>query len=93
MIGECTCPERRNLFGVNYSLTNYAEATKLIIAKATQHHSYGVSALAVHGLIESYNKPALKEKVNKIDLIVPDGQPVRWALNNFFSAKLNELPY
>lgn len=93
LTGQLISPQKRNLFGVNYSLTNYAEATKLIIAKATQHCSYGVSALAVHGLIECYNKPGLKAKVNKIDLIVPDGQPVRWALNKIFKAKLEDRVY
>lgn len=86
-------PCQKHLFGVRYSLTSYEEATRIIITNAANHISFGVSALAVHGLIECYNKPALKTKVNKIDLIVPDGQPVRWALNNFFKAKLKDRVY
>lgn len=86
-------PRKRNLFGVNYSLTNYKEATEIIIANAINHNSFGVSALAVHGLIECHNKPDLKAKVNRIDLIVPDGQPVRWALNSFFKANLKDRVY
>jgi N-acetylglucosaminyldiphosphoundecaprenol N-acetyl-beta-D-mannosaminyltransferase len=85
--------KKRNLFGVNYSLTNYAEATAIIIESALHNRSFGVSALAVHGLIECYNNPHLNSKVNKIDLIVPDGQPVRWALNSFFKAKLKDRVY
>ncbi|HWI91656.1 MAG TPA: WecB/TagA/CpsF family glycosyltransferase [Flavisolibacter sp.] len=85
--------QKRNLFGINYSLTNYKLSTKLIIKNAVRHNSFGVSALAVHGLIECYNRPQLKTKVNEIDLIVPDGQPVRWALNNFFRAKLKDRVY
>lgn len=88
-----TFPEKRNLFGINYSLTNYKSATKIIIENALKRNSIGVSALAVHGLIECYNLPELKTKVNKIDLIVPDGQPVRWALNSFFNAKLKDRVY
>lgn len=84
---------KRNLFGVYYSITNYAEAAQTIIENAVKRNSFGASALAVHGLIECYNKPELEAKVNKIDLIVPDGQPVRWALNSFFGAKLKDRVY
>lgn len=86
-------PLKRNLFGVHYSITNYAEAAKIIIGNAVNRNSFGISALAVHGLIECYNKLELKTKVNKIDLVVPDGQPVRWALNNFFKANLKDRVY
>lgn len=52
-----------------------------------------VSALAVHGLVEAYNNPVLRQKVNNIDLVVPDGQPIRWALNFFFNARLKDRVY
>jgi exopolysaccharide biosynthesis WecB/TagA/CpsF family protein len=86
-------PGKKDLFGIHYSLTNYEEATRIIIANAVLKKSFGVSALAVHGLIECYKQPQLKAKVNKIDLIVPDGQPVRWALNHFFKAGLKDRVY
>lgn len=85
--------KKKNLFGVNYSIINYEKATEVIIKNAIARNSFGVSALAVHGLIECYNRPTLRVKVNKIDLIVPDGQPIRWALNSFFKAKLNDRVY
>jgi N-acetylglucosaminyldiphosphoundecaprenol N-acetyl-beta-D-mannosaminyltransferase len=72
---------KKQLFNVGYTITDYAEATDIIIENAQNKNSFGVSALAVHGLIESYKDKALREKVNKIDMVVPDGQPVRWALN------------
>src|SRR5271156_2069402 len=79
-----------DIFGINYSITDYDNASDDIIENAISRTSYGVSALAVHGLMESYNNPALKEKVNKLDLIVPDGQPVRWAINSFYNAGLKD---
>lgn len=96
-----------SLFGIRYCATDYAEATALIIRKAMQpdtpfHHQsdysgsapgFAVSALAVHGLIEGYNDPVLKQKINTIDLVVPDGQPIRWALNYFFKAGLQDRVY
>jgi exopolysaccharide biosynthesis WecB/TagA/CpsF family protein len=43
--------------------------------------------------MECVNNPALKEKVNRIDMVVPDGQPVRWALNSFFQTNLSDRVY
>lgn len=81
------------LFGIRYCITDYNEATALIIAKAKASERLAVSALAVHGLIESYNDAALKALVNTIELVVPDGQPVRWALNYFHKAGLKDRVY
>lgn len=85
--------QTRNLFGVNYTLTNYVEAAGIIVDYGMKHHSFGVSALAVHGLIECYRNRDLLEKVNRIQLVVPDGQPVKWALNFFYHAKLKDRVY
>jgi exopolysaccharide biosynthesis WecB/TagA/CpsF family protein len=73
--------------------TNYFEATKEIIKNAVLHKSFAVSALAVHGLITAYNDKMFRELVNKIDLVVPDGQPVRWVLNSFYKVKLKDRVY
>ena len=77
-ITEC---EKKPLFQIAYSITDYEKATQIIIENAKLRNSYGVSALAVHGLIECYNHKNLREQVNQLDMVVPDGQPVRWALN------------
>ncbi len=84
---------KATIFGVNYTPTDYEEASDKIIDHAARHHSFGVSALAVHGLIECYNAPLLRDKVNKIDLVVPDGQPVRWMMNHFYHLQLKDRVY
>jgi N-acetylglucosaminyldiphosphoundecaprenol N-acetyl-beta-D-mannosaminyltransferase len=81
------------LFHVGYSITDYEGATSVIIQNAIKRNSFGVSALAVHGLIESYKDKVLRDKVNKIDMVVPDGQPVRWALNAIHNANLKDRVY
>lgn len=81
------------LFGIIYTATDYEEASVAIVEAARAHKSYGVSALAVHGLITAYNDGPLKDLVNRIDLVVPDGQPVRWALNAFHRAGLKDRVY
>ena len=82
-----------NVFGISYSVTDYAQAADEIVQHAEARHSFGVSALAVHGLIEGYKNPLLKEKIEKIDLVVPDGQPVKWAMNFFYNTRLAERVY
>src|SRR5215210_293752 len=81
---------KKQLFSVNYSITNYIEASDIIIEKAISSKSFGVTALAVHGLIESVKSKPLTHLINRLDMVVPDGQPVRWALNSFYKVKLKD---
>lgn len=81
---------RISIFGIHYTATDYQEAAECIIEQAAQNKSYGVSALAVHGLITAYQNEPFKELVNKIDLVVPDGQPVRWAINSFYKTGMKD---
>ena len=93
MIAKLTTPPKRDLFSVHYSLVDYHSASDIIIDHAVAHDSYGVSALAVHGLVESIHDPELNRQVNSIDMVVPDGQPIRWALNYFHKANLKDRVY
>ena len=52
-----------------------------------------VSALAVHGLMTGASDIEQKYRLNHFDLLVPDGQPVRWALNTLLHAGLKERVY
>lgn len=81
---------KRQLFSVQYTITDYEKASEVIIQKAIQRESFGVSALAVHGLVESIWDEHLKECLSKIDMVVPDGQPVRWALNSFYQVGMKD---
>jgi N-acetylglucosaminyldiphosphoundecaprenol N-acetyl-beta-D-mannosaminyltransferase len=85
--------EKRDLFGINYAVVDYESASDIIIAHAVQHRSFGVSALAVHGLVTAVRNKAIGERVKKIDMVVPDGQPVRWALNSFHKLGLKDRVY
>lgn len=81
------------LFVPNYADVDYQKATDIIIEQAEARKSFGVSALAVHGLMESVGNNVLGENINKIDLIVPDGQPVKWALNSFYKLGMKDRVY
>ncbi|MBC7797123.1 MAG: WecB/TagA/CpsF family glycosyltransferase [Pyrinomonadaceae bacterium] len=52
-----------------------------------------MSALAVHGVMTGATDAEHRYRLNKLDLIVPDGQPVRWALNWLHGAKLTDRVY
>ncbi len=84
-----------DLFGIRLVATTYEELTTIVfdsISKTESPHA-GIAALAVHGLMEGYNSPSLKNQLNSLDWVVPDGQPVRWALNYFHKADLKKRVY
>lgn len=85
--------EKHQLFLPQYANVDYDSASDIIIENAELRNSFGVSALAVHGLMESVNNTALAKVINQIDLIVPDGQPVRWALNSFYNLGMKDRVY
>jgi exopolysaccharide biosynthesis WecB/TagA/CpsF family protein len=85
--------EKRSLFGIEYAIVDYEQASDVILEQAVKRNSFGVSALAVHGLITAVRDKRIGKCVEKIDLVVPDGQPVRWALNNFYKVGLKDRVY
>ncbi|MCX6582749.1 MAG: WecB/TagA/CpsF family glycosyltransferase [Candidatus Aminicenantes bacterium] len=85
--------EKRNLFGIEYAIVDYESVSDIIIEKAANHKSFGVSALAVHGLVTSVKDKTVGDRVKKIDMVVPDGQPVRWALNSFHKVGMKDRVY
>lgn len=87
------CPPKFNLFGIGVSQTDYHEATTLLIQAAQERRSMIVDHMPVHGLIEACSDFSLKDKINQFDIVAPDGQPVRWALNRFHQANLSDRVY
>jgi N-acetylglucosaminyldiphosphoundecaprenol N-acetyl-beta-D-mannosaminyltransferase len=82
-----------SVLGVKVSRVDYAKAVAVIIQAAKERRSFGVSALAVHGVMEAYRDQSFREKLNRFDLITPDGQPVRWALNLLGARELKDRVY
>ncbi len=85
--------ERRNLLGVNISAATYHSATCEIMAAARDGRPLGVSALAVHGVMTGVMDPEHRFRLNHLELLVPDGQPVRWALNLIYGTRLKDRVY
>ncbi len=81
------------VLGVNVSRVDYEQALTAIINAARKRRSFGATALAVHGVMEAYRDEAFAELINRIDLITPDGQPVRWAMNLLGARELKDRVY
>ncbi len=79
---------KRALLGTNVDAVDHAAAIDRLAYFARRRRPYTVSALAVHGIVEAANDPSLRAALNNFDLVVPDGQAVRWALNGLHGLDL-----
>ncbi len=84
---------KKNLLGITIAATDYEGAVQHIIAAAQAQQPFAVSALAVHGVMTGVLDVAQRQRLNGLDLLVPDGQPVRWALNLLHRAQLRDRVY
>lgn len=82
-----------NLLGVNINAVDYDSAVDKIIKAGKNRQPLGVSALAVHGVMTGVMDEEHRHRLNELELIVPDGQPVRWALNWLHRTKLKDRVY
>jgi len=84
---------KRNVLGVAVSVVDYEGAVELIFDAARRRGPLSVTALAVHGLMLGVLDREQRYRLNRFDLVVPDGQPVRWALNWLHRAALRDRVY
>jgi exopolysaccharide biosynthesis WecB/TagA/CpsF family protein len=81
------------VLGVNLDAVDYEAAVERIINAARHGQPYSVSALAVHGVMTGVDDAQQLTRLNKFDLITPDGQPVRWAMNWLHGTALKDRVY
>jgi N-acetylglucosaminyldiphosphoundecaprenol N-acetyl-beta-D-mannosaminyltransferase len=84
---------KRNVLGILVDAVDYPAAQLRILTAARDRRSYGVSALAVHGVMAGVRDDVHRHRLNALDLVTPDGQPVRWALNWLHGTKLTDRVY
>jgi exopolysaccharide biosynthesis WecB/TagA/CpsF family protein len=84
---------RHQILGVGIDAVDYEAAVERIVAAARERRPLGVSALAVHGVMTGVLDRAHRRRLNELELVVPDGQPVRWALNLLHRARLPDRVY
>lgn len=86
-------PEKLDVLGVGISPTTYEAAVGLILDAAESHCRAIVACQAVHAVVTAARDAELRRRVNSFDLVTPDGQPVRWALNWLYRTRLAERVY
>lgn len=84
---------KHNLLGVQVNAVDYEAALTAIMAAAREGRGFAVSALAVHGVMTGAIDLQHRYRLNRLDLLTPDGQPVRWALNLLYKVRLVDRVY
>ncbi len=84
---------KKNVIGIGVNAVDYEAAVQKITFAAKMGNSLAVSALAVHGVMTGVLDQTHRYRLNHFDLIVPDGQPVRWALNLLYKTNLSDRVY
>jgi N-acetylglucosaminyldiphosphoundecaprenol N-acetyl-beta-D-mannosaminyltransferase len=89
-MGATNSRPKRSVCGVLIDPIEISETVDLIVERARTTEPMAVSALAVHGVMMGVQDLGLRGRLNRMDLVVPDGQPVRWAVNMMYRAQLQE---
>ncbi|MBP0028089.1 WecB/TagA/CpsF family glycosyltransferase [Roseofilum sp. Guam] len=84
---------KRNILGVLVNVIDYEGAVAQVIQAAKAKKGLSVCALPVHGIMTGVLDNTHRFRLNHMDLICPDGQPVRWALNLIHKAGLSDRVY
>lgn len=84
---------KRDVLGVYVDAVDYEASVERILSAARGRRSMAVSALAVHGVMTGVTDRSHRYRLNRFDLLVPDGQPVRWALRWLHRVKLPDRVY
>lgn len=84
---------KHNVLGIQVNAMDYDAAVAAVVSAAEQHRPFAVSALAVHGVMTGVLDATHRYRLNHLDLVLPDGQPVRWALNLLHNLGLRDRLY
>ena len=81
------------MLGVQVDVIDYEAAVERTVEAARGKKAYAVTSLPVHGIMTGAGDPEHRYRLNRFDLLTPDGQPVRWALNLIHQVALRERVY
>lgn len=84
---------KKSVLGVLVDCVDYDAAVARVVRAARERRPLACAALAVHGTMSGVLDEPHRYRLNRLDLVVPDGQPVRWALNWLHGAGLGERVY
>ncbi len=84
---------QHSVLGIDVNAIDYDAAVKRVIEAGKKQQPMAVTALAVHGVMEGVKDKVHNFRLNQFDLVCPDGQPVRWALNWLYGTGLPDRVY
>ncbi len=84
---------RHDVLGIGVDAVDYEAAVARVMAAAQERRPLALTALAVHGVMTGVLDHEQRYRLNHLDLVVPDGQPVRWALQRLHGADLPDRVY
>ena len=84
---------KHSVLGIEVNAVDYESAVDQVIRAGKARQSMAVTALAVHGVMTGVKDKAHNFRLNSFDLVCPDGQPVRWALNLLHGCDLKDRVY
>jgi exopolysaccharide biosynthesis WecB/TagA/CpsF family protein len=85
--------DKRSVLGILVNPTTYEQVVSAVIDAAAAQRSMRITALAVHGVMEGVLDRQFRYRLNQFELVLPDGQPVRWALRLLYGVKLADRVY
>lgn len=83
---------KHNILGIGVNAIDYESAVDRVIAAAQAGQPLSVTALAVHGVMTGVLDREHAYRLNQFDLVCPDGQPVKWALNVLHKKRFDGPP-
>jgi exopolysaccharide biosynthesis WecB/TagA/CpsF family protein len=85
--------DKKNVLGVLVDEIDYEGAIEYVVRAARAGRAASISALAVHGVMTGVLDKEHQHRLNNLDVVLPDGQPVRWALNLLHRSPLTDRCY
>lgn len=79
---------KHDVLGVLVDALDYDAAIGKVLAAARERRPFALTALAVHGVMTGVNDAVHKARLNALDVVTPDGQPVRWGLTLLHGTRL-----
>lgn len=92
-VDERSLPARFPVAGTPVSRVTYESATEAILDGARTGRATLVAATSMHGVTLGSLDPRFGAQLSSFDIVTPDGQPVRWALNLLHGVGLRERVY
>lgn len=84
---------RWNVIGVRVSAIDYEAATERVLSAAQDGRPLALTAAASHAVMTGRDDPEQRFRLNALDEVVPDGQPVRHALRLLHGIELPDRVY